>query len=79
MTPTIRTATPYTIVAIEAACQHPRAARACLAQANARRASEKVQQAIKNSEGAPRHAHNRLARKAASRLTIQTPATAAYQ
>ena len=76
--PTIRTATPSTIVAIVAACQYPRAARAFLAP-NALRASEKVQQAIKNSEGAPRHAHNRLARKAASRLTIQTPATAAYQ
>ena len=79
MTPTIRTAAPSTIVAIEAACQHLRAARACLAQANAPRASEKVQHAIRSTEDTLRHAQNRLARTAASGLTTRTPATAALQ
>ncbi len=62
MMPKMRTATPATIVDVETACHHLRAARACLAQANAPRASEKVRHALKSAEGALRHAHHRLAR-----------------
>ena len=72
---TIRPATSTTIVDVETACRHLRAARACLAQAGAPRALEKVQHALKSSEGALRHAHHhRHARAQRSEVTIQARA-----
>ena len=71
---TIRPATSTTIVDVETACRHLRAARACLAQAGAPRALEKLQHALKSSEGALRHAHHRHTRAQRSEVTIQARA-----
>lgn len=72
--PKIRTATSTTIVDVETACRHLRAARACLSQANAPRAAQKVRHAIKSAEGALRHARHRLARSQTSVLGRQSTA-----